>query len=625
MQKHTINYIAANMYETAPLLDTWIRENNDLVNKWKQKQKEANCLRQDEKQSFLKCLSSEFHKLLSKIQGAPPLAGLTQLEMTVMYNAAVFSVTLSEFSDMEILITNIMGRVLQIPGYDQGSSDCLLFWRNVSEKSLKHTELSICLGQLFCLQWAIWLATQKFSVIQELEKELPMFFNTLFAESNGSERLDTLLLVLEPKDLIELLHVCTFIARGAEKLAHGQSSDAFIDIQKATSLPAPRALVAYMHLLLGSCFVQKNCPQMALQCYRKALETDLRCVSALYQSMLIYRQLGNTEAEIEALKLLHSALVLTSSAECDVAGVQLISPCLVLCSSSLNDLLSVPSALTILHSLALKCVLYGRVSEGVENYLDLLATLHSNQQNPQLNAKMAFLTSLTELYLEAGAAMLLAKRSDDCIALCDEVLGTTLDLLPERVVLEDSDMKPELKPSNICVNQDNTAAMLLWAGAAYLLQAHCYIHLKDWKQAITHYTRCVNLIVKVRYKKKGCPPQIISTDIVEKERTELFNLQRLKGLSLAGRGICFAETDHWKEALRDLQLSLNAFPECVGAGLWCGEVLLRLGRREEAVSCWKKTRSFQSFKQAVCVYLQEPPTDHLLNPSEIDIKMQEVG
>lgn len=45
---------------------------------------------------------------------------------------------------------------------------------------------------------------------------------------------------------------------------------------------------------------------MALQCYRKALETDSRCVCALYQSMLIYRQLGNTQAEIQALHLLHS-------------------------------------------------------------------------------------------------------------------------------------------------------------------------------------------------------------------------------------------------------------------------------------------------------------------------------
>lgn len=45
---------------------------------------------------------------------------------------------------------------------------------------------------------------------------------------------------------------------------------------------------------------------MALQCYKKALETDYSCVCALYQSVLIYRQLGNTQAEIQALCLLYS-------------------------------------------------------------------------------------------------------------------------------------------------------------------------------------------------------------------------------------------------------------------------------------------------------------------------------
>lgn len=54
------------------------------------------------------------------------------------------------------------------------------------------------------------------------------------------------------------------------------------------------------------CVCMQNCPQMALQCYRKALETDPQCVCALYQSILVYRKLANTQAEIQALRLLHS-------------------------------------------------------------------------------------------------------------------------------------------------------------------------------------------------------------------------------------------------------------------------------------------------------------------------------
>ena len=62
---------------------------------------------------------------------------------------------------------------------------------------------------------------------------------------------------------------------------------------------------------VGNCvfslhFVKQGRLQLAMQSYRKALETDSHCVCALYQSTLIYRQLGNTKAEIQALQLLHS-------------------------------------------------------------------------------------------------------------------------------------------------------------------------------------------------------------------------------------------------------------------------------------------------------------------------------
>lgn len=45
---------------------------------------------------------------------------------------------------------------------------------------------------------------------------------------------------------------------------------------------------------------------MALHCYKKALETDAQCVYALHQSTLVYCELGNTQAEIQALHIMHS-------------------------------------------------------------------------------------------------------------------------------------------------------------------------------------------------------------------------------------------------------------------------------------------------------------------------------
>lgn len=59
----------------------------------------------------------------------------------------------------------------------------------------------------------------------------------------------------------------------------------------------------------------------------------------------------------------------------------------------------------------------------------------------------------------------------------------------------------------------------------------------------------------------GFQPQIPSADmVVMQQGTDLCVLQRLKGLSLAGRGISFTQMDQLREALRDLQLSMQAFP-----------------------------------------------------------------
>ncbi|XP_041793643.1 Fanconi anemia group G protein isoform X2 [Chelmon rostratus] len=617
------------MHQPLYLSSKWIQENNDLVNKWKHKGG-GDAVNRDQNQAHLRWCSSEFHKLLRKIQGIPPLVHHTQLELTVVYNACLCSAALSQFSEAELLLIQATVRGLQMTGDGPVASDPPLFWRTAL-RSVGNTDLNSSVLYLLCLQWVIWLATCQLKTILEFQDELLSLFETLSVGvmderrcEAGGKSSDIPLLVMDPRQLFELLRICSFIAQGAERLSEGQSSEALSGLQTASSLPAPRTLVAYTHLLSGSCLGHMSRPQMALQCYRKALETDSRCVCALYQSMLVYRQLGNTKAEIQALRLLHSTLMLPSVTEPAVAGTHLLSPSLLLRGQSLKSLLSVPSALFVLHSLAQKCVLHGRLSEGVEYYLDLLAALHSEDKHG-LHAEVSPLPRLPELYLEAGAALLMARRPADCMALCDEVISTTLELLPETLVVEEPEEKCEAEARAVDAKGEDRVGMLLWTGAAYLLQGHCHTHLKEWKQAVTHYTRCVNLLVKVRFKKTGCQPQIPSADMVGRQGTDLCVLQRLKGLSLAGRGISFSQTDQLREALRDLQLSLQAFPGCVGAGLWCGEVLWRLGRRWEAAACWEKTWSFTKQCSVESLYLQEPQSGPLLDSAELHHRIQELG
>lgn len=83
----------------------------------------------------------------------------------------------------------------------------------------------------------------------------------------------------------------------------------------------------------------------------------------------------------------------------------------------------------------------------------------------------------------------MARRPADCVALCDEVISSTLELLPDKVVLEEPEEKCETETRAVGAEGDDRVGMLLWAGAAYLLQGHCHTLLKDWQQAVTHYTR----------------------------------------------------------------------------------------------------------------------------------------
>ncbi|XP_035761095.1 Fanconi anemia group G protein isoform X3 [Neolamprologus brichardi] len=619
------------MYQPTSLLEKWSQENNELVNKCKQ-EAAGGAVSRDHSQSSLRWCSSEFHKLLRKIQGIPPHVDHSQLELAVVYNTCVCFTAQSQFSEAELLLKEATERVLQVTGNNADTSDPLVLWR-AGLKSAGNTALHPHVLYLLCLQWALWLAKCQLENIWELQEQMSSLCELVcdgVGDGSPSEAKGRLskspLLVMELKRLTELLQICTSIAQGAEKLNEGRSSEALSDLQAASALSATRALVAYTHLLSGSCLAHMNRPQMALQCYKRALETDSRCVCALYRSMLIYRQLGNTQAEIQALRLLHSTLMLPPATEPVLGGIHPLSPSLLLSSHSLSRLLLVPSALSVLYSLALKCVLSGRVTEGVEHYLDLLAALHSEDQHA-VDAEVSVLPRMPELYLEAGAALLFTRRPADCMALCNEVISTTLELVPEKVVLEEPDEGIGGDARGLSVEGEDKVAMLLWAAAAYLLQGHCHAHLKDWKQAVTHYTRCINLLVKVHLKNRDFQPQIPAADVNVKHGKDLCALQRMKGLSLAWRGISFTQMDQLREALRDLQLSLQAFPDYTGAGLWCGEVLWRLGRKHEAAACWEKTWSLttQTSVEKLPLYLQDPQSGPLLDSVELRLRIQELG
>lgn len=95
------------------------------------------------------------------------------------------------------------------------------------------------------------------------------------------------------------------------------------------------------------------------------------------------------------------------------------------------------------------------------------------------------------IYLEAAFALLKAKRVWDALAVCDEVIAKTVDLIPERLsIMPSTAVSRELIPLTLEVDApEEKLECVLWSGAAYFLQGQAHLQLKDTKEALSNFTR----------------------------------------------------------------------------------------------------------------------------------------
>ncbi|XP_041120697.1 Fanconi anemia group G protein homolog [Polyodon spathula] len=389
-------------------------------------------------------------------------------------------------------------------------------------------------------------------------------------------------------------------------------------LRRRSSTISPQTVICILNVcggFLDCCFLagSQGKPQSGLQCYRQALEMDFGCLCALYQSCVVYRQLGEAEAEIEALGLLYTALM--SPAHCDPAcdSAALIGPESLLKSPTLICLLRKPPPSCVKHCLAQRSLQSGRTAEAVEHYLDLLASLQEGvSQRVIVDSSLAF-PRIPELYLEAAVALLKAMRYQDAITVCEEVVSKTGTLVPERLTLE---CPPNTERKGLWPGESEKRESLncvLWTAAACFLQGQAFTQLKEGKESLSHYSRCINLLVKVHVTY----PEQRGGD---SEQSEVRSLQRLKSLAFTGRGLCFLERAQNREALHSFQLSVQTDPGVVEGLYWLLELLWRLGRREEALSCWRKFQSYTGrLAEAAAQDLQGDYPLYLLPPLQGDV------
>lgn len=600
------------------LADRWSEENNNIILAWKQNERSP-----QPNQDVRKRCYSESLKLLQKTQGIPAATERLKLELTVSYNTFLFALGFSNPSEIEESLSRSLFRALEAADCPVSSTDPLNLW----EDALRTFGCSVYLPyvhKLLLVQWMLWLLQGQLERLLTLltqtdnKRECSAPVNLQTETRNLPLRLEedtSLLVAMAAKDLKELLHICTVICQGVEQMKTEKYSEALDVFQEAKGLPSPRSLLAHIHTLTGQTFAKLDQPHCALHYYRKAVEVDFSCLGALYQSALVFRQLGNPKAEIEALHLLYSAVQLQSDKSS--SSFSLVSPAMLLGGEQMSFISRVPSPSLILHTLANTCVLNGSISDGVECYLDLLASLQSDGKGLVPTENGTCFPRIPVVYLEAGFALLKAQRYNDALVVCEEVITSTLDFIPERLLLDAAEKQHLADSDTVLENMD----FVLWAGAALLLQAQAHWKLKDTKEAITHFTRAINQLVKVFVKQKDWKEKHLGNSEVMVEK--VLTLEKAKGQALAGRGLCFLERGQLKEALRDLHLGLQMFPGCKNTEMWLAKVLWRLDRREEASAHWREAHSTSDRPKNLPLFLKAWAEETAFDFSDLNKKMEE--
>ncbi|XP_055489398.1 Fanconi anemia group G protein [Leucoraja erinacea] len=604
-------------------LEMWTEENAKLVAELKNISTNTAKWTDILRQNFV-----YFIKLLEKIQGLPPTIPSIPLELTVLYNAIVLNISLSDVvcNDDSLLLKGFT-RGLEAYGKHFDERGILKLWemtfRSISDPTFIQT-----VDQLIYLQCLLWLSRNQ---LEDVEVVLHMLrersssvsgvniqhddlwqcikTGNLLKDSSGSH----LLLVQSLSTLGKLMYTCATFLRGFHKVEQGHYLEAIDILQPAAEGLCSKRILAEIYTLIGYSSVQMGRPQTGLQYFRWALQADIQCFPALYHAAMVYRQLEIVEAELEALNHL-SVLLESWDQSKDANHVEpqtLIQPEQLVRIPSTSHLLTSVNQVYVKHSLARRCLQMGRTEEAAEYYLDLLASFFEGSQKEIFLVADSTVPRIPEIYLEAAVALLQCQRYNDVITICEEISCKMSTLLSEKLTFEiivnewlpkdclerteidmvcQSSHSEHLNQSQThCATKKETLNYILWMATAFLYQAQAFALLGNNKESLTNFSRCVNLLLKVQVvgpSDSGQPNNQIDT--LKENIMEIKYLQKLKSLAFVGKGMQLTERGQDREALQNFHLSLQACSDSMEAAYNLVQVLWKLKRKDEAVSFWKK-------------------------------------
>uniref|UniRef100_A0A8C5X5S8 FANCG protein n=1 Tax=Malurus cyaneus samueli TaxID=2593467 RepID=A0A8C5X5S8_9PASS len=526
---------------------------------------------------------------LAVLTGLPAALPTLPLELTVLYNFLLLTAGTPDSAikgEAEGIRQGLL-RVLEACGacrQDLGTEE---LWQKVLQE-VTLEELQAPLHRLGALQAAWWLADCRLGSVTGLFQLLSTAEDPERAFcSEGENKLLSLIkawqvpaegaslsLVQSAKDLKEILYTAAAFLQGLQELEAGNFPTALSLLQEAAGGFCTKKILAQIYTCLGCCAQRMGKPQMALQHLKRALQVDFQCLPALSHAAAVYHELGETDVELQALTLLYEALGKNLPAAASCSPCFLIQTELLVHTPLLTSLLRHHQPSEVKYLLAQRCLQNGRVTDAVEHYLDFLSLLQEGLQ--QQVGVMLWVPSMHEVFLEAASALEQSGRHQDAITMCEEVIRRTTDLIPRVLQVEERLEQPECSSpgaelaGGLLSQKKENLCCLAWRAAGYLHQGQAWAKLGKSKEAVTQFSRCV------------CLP------VTENLQPEVEVLQKIRLLTLIGRGMQFLELGRHKEALLDFQHSLQISPGYPAAASYLVQALWKLNRKQEAAAQWQK-------------------------------------
>ncbi|NXK39371.1 FANCG protein, partial [Piprites chloris] len=534
--------------------------------------------------------------------GLPAALPTLPLELTVLYNSLLFTVGTSD-SAIEGEADGIrqgLLRVLEACGACGQDLSTEKLWQKVlREVTVK--ELQAPLHRLGALQAAWWLAARRLGSIAGLFQLLSTDEDTGRDRcSEGQNELLSLLkawqvpaeraslpLVQNAEELKEILCTAAAFLQGLQELEAGNFPTALSLLQEAAGGFCSKKVLAQIYTCLGCCAQRMGKPQIALQHLKRALQVDFQCLPALSHAAAVYHELGEVDTELQVLALLYEALEKKPPASASSSSYFLIQTELLVHTPMLTSLLRHHHPSEVKYLLAQRCLQDGRVTDAVEHYLDFLALLQEGlQQQVPLDGNST-LPRIPEVFLEAASALEQAGRHQDAITVCEEVIRRTTDLIPRMLRVEERLEQLECPlpgaglAGGLLSQKKESLCCLAWRTAGYLHQGWAWAKLGQSKEAITQFSRCLSDLLRVQLHGPA-------TELIENLPPEVEVLQKIRLLSLIGRGMQFLELGRHKEALLDFQHGLQVSPGDPAAASYLVQALWKLDRKQEAAAQWQK-------------------------------------